>query len=125
MPAKPLSSEQIADAIRLKAAFKHWQDDQKARGRPHVQDDVAELFDIGQSALSQYLNGRIPINAEALLKFAAVLGLDPAEISPSVVRREQERAMLWMRTVPQPTPRSGLVKNHAQRTRLTKVKKKA
>lgn len=87
MPAKPLTDEQRRDAERLRAQFRAWQSARKERGEPSTQDEVAEsLFGFGQSALSQYINGKIPLNAEALHKFATVLGVQASNISPGIVR---------------------------------------
>lgn len=44
----------------------------------------ASLGDIGQSAVSQYLNGKIPLGVEITLKWAALLQVDPAEIRGDV-----------------------------------------
>lgn len=95
MPAKPLSAIQRADATRLKAFFKMWQLAKKKKGEPWSQEDVSDEFEFGQSALSQYLNGNIPLNADVLLKFSRVLGVPPASISPSIVEHEQKRASTW------------------------------
>jgi len=83
----------MADAARLKAEFKAWQATRKAEGLPWAQDAIAEeLFGFGQSAMSQYLNGIIPLNAGALKKFCMVLKRPPAAISPSITEREIARA---------------------------------
>lgn len=39
-----------------------------------------------QSAVSQYLNGRIPLNLDALLKLSAALGVQAADIYPEIAR---------------------------------------
>lgn len=96
MPAKDLSPEQLKDAERLKAAFKLWQAARRSRGEPSTQDEVAEtLFGFGQSALSQYLNGTIPLNFVALTKFSKTLGVPAATLSPTLVAeaREKRRAL--------------------------------
>ena len=92
MPAKPLTEEQKRDAARLKAAYDLWKSARAERGEPTTQEAVAELFGMGQSALSQYLNATIPLNAEALQRFCVVLGVQAANISPGVVRRARELA---------------------------------
>lgn len=85
MPAKPLSEEQKRDAQRLKSAFRMWQSARRERAEPFTQDEVAEnLFGFGQSALSQYLNGTIPLNLATLAKFTQVLGVRPENISPGL-----------------------------------------
>lgn len=105
MPAKELSEEQLADAARLKAAFRRWQADRRARGEPSTQDEVAEhLFGFGQSALSQYLNGTIPLNAAALLKFARVLGENAETISPTIVKDARDQAAQLLDLGAEPPP---------------------
>lgn len=96
MPAKPLTPEQMADAKRLQAAFKAFQVRRRSDGEKSTQEELAELFGFGQSALSQYLTGKIPLNAEALLAFCGVMGLKPADISPSITAREGTFALKWI-----------------------------
>lgn len=104
MPAKPLTDEQKRDAARLFGYFKAWQSARRELGLTWQQGEVAEeLFGFGQSALSQYINGKIPLNAEALGKFAAVLGVRADNISPSIVRHYKamtETLMLVERDIP-------------------------
>jgi transcriptional regulator with XRE-family HTH domain len=96
MPAKELSPEQKADAARLKMAFKSWQTARKTLGLPFAQDEIAEeMFGFGQSALSQYLNGLIPLNATALLKFCKALRVSPDLISPSIAENARAAAREW------------------------------
>lgn len=108
MAAKPLSADQAGDAARLRKAYELWCDARKARGEPATQDQVAELFGMGQSALSQYLNGRIPLNAEALRVFSDTLGVRPSNISAVVVAQARALADALERKVsddpPAPTP---------------------
>lgn len=81
MPAKPLSPQQLDDAARLKTAFLEAQ-----RSRPDLsQEQLA--YECGwktQGAASQYLNGKIPLNLRALVRFAKVIGVKPESISPSL-----------------------------------------
>jgi transcriptional regulator with XRE-family HTH domain len=44
------------------------------------QEDLAEELGINQSSVSQYVNGRIPLNYRAVMEFARVLKVDPREI---------------------------------------------
>lgn len=128
MAAKPLNPAQRADAVRLKAAFKAWQANRKAKGEPHSQDEIAEpLLGFGQSALSQYLNGKIPLNGEVVQKFSHLLGIPPADISQEVVDQELSRAQTWIQIAPAvasvrglPPPKessSGLRKTREQKAR--------
>lgn len=74
MPAKPLSPEQLADADRLKTLFLEWQEARKSKGESVSQEAVTALLDFNQSSISQYINGRIPLNLKVACKFAEMLG---------------------------------------------------
>ena len=95
MPAQPLSEEQKADAARLRKAFSEHQAKLRKVGLPWTQEALADQLGFGQSALNQYLNGKIPLNAAALYKFCLVLVVEPASISPAIVAAEQAKAMKW------------------------------
>lgn len=84
MPALPLSNTQLAEAAALKTLFKGWQRVRKEAGLPSSQEAAAELLGFGQSALAQYLNGRIPLNVEASIKFSGLLGVAISEFSLSL-----------------------------------------
>lgn len=84
MPALPLSNQQLAEAAQLKSLFQNWQRVQRDSGRPSSQEAAAEQLGFGQSALAQYLNGRIPLNVESALKFAKLLNGHIADFSPSL-----------------------------------------
>ena len=73
--SKPTDAD-IAAAARLKA---RWQVDARRLGI--TQDSMAAELDITQGAVSQYLNGKIPMNYRTLAVFCRALGIaDPAEI---------------------------------------------
>lgn len=95
MPAKPLTPEQKEDAARLKAAFRAWQDAQADKGAPVSQLEAAGRLGFGQSALSQYLNGLIPLNGPVLTKFCALIEVAPESISKAIVEQEHTRAQTW------------------------------
>lgn len=82
MPTLPLTDDQRQDAARLKQCFQEWQKRQREAGRPSSQDAASEYLGFNQSALSQYLNGRIPLNVSALVAFCKLMGALPSEISP-------------------------------------------
>lgn len=82
MPAQPLTPEQLEDAARLKKLFLSWQQQQRDAGAPVSQENAAEQLGFNQSALSQYLNGKIPLNVDAAAKFSTLLGSPIAEFSP-------------------------------------------
>ncbi|CAB3729078.1 HTH-type transcriptional regulator PrtR [Achromobacter piechaudii] len=93
MPAQPLTPAQLADAARLKSLFLEWKEDRRARGEPASQETVAALLGFNtQSSVSQYLNGRIPLNVNALVKFAALLGKQPEDISIDLAKEIQRIA---------------------------------
>jgi len=73
---------QAEEAARLKALYK-----QRKKTDPRLsQELVAEMCGwTGQSAVSQYMTGKIPLNLQALLKFATALDFDPAEVSPRLI----------------------------------------
>jgi hypothetical protein len=85
MPAKPLTTEQKEDAKRLQTLFKGWQDRRRERGEPFSQEVAAGLLEVGrQSAVSQYLLGKIPLNIHALSQFAKLIGCTYEAISPTL-----------------------------------------
>ncbi|MDO8065601.1 S24 family peptidase [Janthinobacterium sp. SUN206] len=92
MPALPLSSEQLADAAKLKNLFKEWQHSRKENNLPHSQETAASALGFGQSALTQYLNGRIPLNVTAGIKFANLLGVALTEFSPALAEEAENIA---------------------------------
>lgn len=98
MPAKPLTPEQLQDAARLKAAFHTWKNAKADRGEPISQHEVAERLGFSQPALSQYLNGKIPLNGPAVAKFAGLIDVRPEDISPAIAQQEQQRARTWSPT---------------------------
>ena len=84
MPALPLTKEQLDDAARLKLLFATWQKTQREAGLPSSQEAISDALGFTQSALSQYLNGRIPLNFEAAAKFAGLLQCDVSDFSPDL-----------------------------------------
>ncbi|CAM3558232.1 helix-turn-helix domain-containing protein [Parendozoicomonas haliclonae] len=51
-----------------------------------TQVKLQKKLDMKQSTISQYMNGKIALNTEAVLKFAKVLRVHPGEIDPRVGR---------------------------------------
>lgn len=72
--AKPTPAD-IKAAAKLKA---YW--DARARDLKITQDTLAEELGITQGAVSQYLNGKIPMNYRTLVVFARALGVDDRDI---------------------------------------------
>jgi transcriptional regulator with XRE-family HTH domain len=87
MPAQPLTKEQLEDAVRLKERFLAWQRARKEAGLPSSQEAVSELLGFNQSSMSQYLNGKIPLNFAAATKFASVLECSIAEFSRTLAQQ--------------------------------------
>ncbi|AOZ06792.1 LexA family transcriptional regulator [Cupriavidus malaysiensis] len=92
MPAQPLTDDQKRDAERLTRLFKDWQHARRAQGEPSSQEFASELLGFNQSALSQYLRGKIPLNVAAMLKWCALLRCDPSDISPDLAEKMREIA---------------------------------
>ncbi|MBV4463876.1 helix-turn-helix domain-containing protein [Pseudomonas sp. SWRI79] len=83
---RPLTPEEIAESIRLKAIYIQRKSAAKAAGSNLTQADVAEACGwSGQSAFSQYATGKVPLNVEALLKLAKALRFDASEVSPRLM----------------------------------------
>jgi transcriptional regulator with XRE-family HTH domain len=73
-----LSSEETEDQKKLKELWDTKRDDLRLSQR-----EAAEQFGYkNQAAISQYLNGKIPLNLETVLKFATLLKVSVEEISP-------------------------------------------
>lgn len=93
MPANPLTTEQLAEAAKVKDLFANWQRARKAAGEPASQEAASEILGFNQSALSQYLNGRIPLNIDAAAKFAKLIGCAVADFSPSLASQAEQYAL--------------------------------
>lgn len=84
MPAQPLSPHQLEEARLLKQAFRIWQTQRRAAGEDSSQEWAADKLGFGQSALNQYLNGKIPLNADAATKLAQLVGVSVRDFSSSI-----------------------------------------
>lgn len=93
MPAKPLTPEQKADALRLKNAFNAFKDRRRANGEPCTQDALSGELALTQSAISQYINGIIPLNADALTRFCRLMVEKPESISPAIYAAVVQKSM--------------------------------
>lgn len=67
-----------AEAARLKSIY---QDRKKANPDLSQEKLAEECGWSGQSVVSQYMNGKIPLNMSALLKFSRALGFSPFDVS--------------------------------------------
>ncbi len=110
MPAKPLSDEQREDAKKLKALFQKWKDALADTGRPASQEDIVTDLGFGQSALSQYLNGSIPLNIPVSIKFSELLGVPIKEFSPSLAEAATQYAEAIARATAPHGPGAGVAK---------------
>lgn len=98
-PAKPkkmLTPEQQADAARLKRLW-------MARHGDMSQEAFGQKYNLGgQGNVTQHINGFIPLNLDATIKFAHFLDVQVSEISPvygevaALVRTPiNKEIMLW------------------------------
>lgn len=97
MPAKPLNQEQLEDAARLRTLFLEWQKARKKNKEPYAQEAVIDILQFGQSALSQYLNGGIPLNIETAFKFSEMFGQPISAFSPSLAEEATDKAARYAR----------------------------
>lgn len=75
---RQLTADEQRDSDRLLCVW-----NQRKQVLNLTQADVAKQFGISnQTAISQYLNGRIPLNLEAAIKFAKILQVKLGDISP-------------------------------------------
>ncbi|HGH4743862.1 MULTISPECIES: helix-turn-helix domain-containing protein [Serratia] len=75
-----LDAAEIEAASRLKRIW-----DEKKITLRLTQEKAAEALGFStQATVSHYLNGNIPLNTDATLKFAALLGVKPEDIRPDL-----------------------------------------
>lgn len=80
MKKKPLDIKDQEAAERLRNIW-----DEKKVTLRLTQEKAADALGFEtQSTVSQYLNGRNPLNTDAILKFAALLGVKPEDIKPDL-----------------------------------------
>ncbi len=107
---RPLPPEERADNDRLKAIW----NSKKAELRLN-QELLADAMDVGQSAVSHYLNGYNRLNAKAAARFAEVLKVKVSDFSPSLALEIERMAQTGLSVVDdedrRPTPPP---ENHAQ-----------
>ncbi|ARA83794.1 XRE family transcriptional regulator [Pseudomonas amygdali] len=84
----PLSDWQLADAERLRAVYRKRLAESKAQpgARPLNQAEVGERcgWNSPQSAFSQYANGKVALNLDALIRLSKALDFEPADVSPTL-----------------------------------------
>lgn len=80
------------EAAKLKAIYQA----RKKTSPSLTQAAIAEQAGwTGQSVVSQYLNGRIPLNLTALIRFANILEFEPAEVSPRLAKELGEHDLFF------------------------------
>lgn len=87
MPANPLTQQQLAEAAALKSLFRKWQAAQHALGHKVSQEQASASLGFGQSALSQYLNGKIPLNIDAAVEIARLIDCHVSDFSKTLAGR--------------------------------------
>lgn len=98
---------QKAEAAALKAIMKA----RKQVDATLTQDRIADLCGwSGQSVVSQYATGKIPLNIPALLKFTQVLKCKPEEISPRLAKLIEIPKLNTYKLTP---PAQAVVQEHA------------
>ncbi|MEE4632296.1 LexA family transcriptional regulator [Pseudomonas alliivorans] len=84
----PLADWQLADAERLRAVYKKRVAESRhdPNARPLNQTEVGERcgWNSPQSAFSQYANGKVALNLDALVRLSKALDFEPAEVSPTL-----------------------------------------
>ncbi|WP_020161285.1 helix-turn-helix domain-containing protein [Methylobacter marinus] len=80
-----LTDEEKREAEALKKIWDKKKKELRERGIKLTQESAAEElgFDT-QGAVSQYLNGKIRLNLDAIIKFSKLLGCKPNDIRPSL-----------------------------------------
>ena len=63
---------------RLTILFKYWKDSKL------TQKQAGLSLGISQSAVHQYLHGKIDLNIEIIIKFSEMLGIAPSKIDPRI-----------------------------------------
>ena len=79
-PRRTISQQDLENATRLKTAWLAYKEATKS-----TQAELAKILGFaGQGVVTQYLNGSIALNTDAILRFARALGVSPATINPEL-----------------------------------------
>lgn len=79
----PLPAHVKDESARLQAFYRQWK---SVAPKERTQAVLADEFGWqSQGTVSQYMTGRLELNLSTLLRFAALLGFDPAEVSPRLM----------------------------------------
>jgi len=80
-----LTEEEKKEAERLKKIWDRRKKEWREQGIALTQEDAAsELGFNTQGAVSQYLNGKIKLNVDAIIRFSKLLDCKPSDIRPSL-----------------------------------------
>ena len=81
---RELSSEEKAEAARLKAIYIQRKAEARSRGESLTQEIVGHRcgWESAQSAANQYLNGKVPLNLDAIINLSTVLDFKVSDVSP-------------------------------------------
>lgn len=89
--AKPTAAD-LRAAERLKRLWTEAVAASRSPGRQTLTQEVAaEELGVNQSAVSQYINGLIPLNYRAVLGFSQLLGVEPSAIRADLPEQQLDR----------------------------------
>ena len=78
---RPLTKQEVLAAQKIKRAF-----NEKKNSLGLTQESAAEKLGWTQGGLGQYLNAKIPLNVEALLKICNLIQTNPSNIYPEITK---------------------------------------
>lgn len=110
--AKPTQAD-IRAAKKLREVWT-----QRARERGLTQDVMAERMDISQGAVSQYLNGKIPMNFRVLAEFCEALGIETTDIRTDL---PEQRYTIRKVSEASPTPYVGMERGQVPYLKLDQI----
>ena len=85
---RELTESELKDAARLKNIYKNRKSELAAAGGKLTQEDLASRCGwSGQSTVSQFMNGLVPLSLEALISLSRELNVSPEQISPELASR--------------------------------------
>lgn len=80
---RPLTPQEREEALKIRSIY-----EAKKRELRLTQETLAEKMGFGtQGAVSQYMQGRIPMSNEVLLRFAYHLEFDPCDLRPDIFEK--------------------------------------
>lgn len=99
MKKRPLTNEERSEIEALRRLWDEKLKWCKLNRVVFTQKIAAELLGLGtQSALSQYLNGIIPLNTGLIISLATLLGCQPSDIRPSLAGTEKRPDIFYKTT---------------------------